>query len=102
VPVPCSPTAYPTIDEIPAPCLSVSKGVSSFENPYATLRHQASVPAIPPLRAAFCTARHFRHVLKGVSRPRGAVYPIASLLTSLDQFTQSSSLSGSRGGGRAG
>ena len=59
-------------------CLSESKGVSSFKNPYPTLRYQASVGAIPPLRAAFRASRHRRHVLKGVSGPRGAVYPIAS------------------------
>jgi len=48
------------------------EGGSSFENPYRTLRHRASVPAIPPLRAAFRMFGHLRqhlqHVLKGVSR----------------------------------
>ena len=46
-------------------CPSESKGGSSFENSYPTLRHQALVPAVPPLRAAFCTGGHVRDVLKG-------------------------------------
>src|ERR1035437_9223517 len=64
-------------------CLSLSKGGSSSENLYPTLRHQASVPAIAPLLGSFRMSGNvredLRHVLKGVSRPRGAVYPIASL-----------------------
>jgi hypothetical protein len=45
--------------------LSVSKGVSSFENPYHTSRHQASVPAIPPLRGAFRMSGHSGEDLLG-------------------------------------
>ena len=59
------------------------EGGFSSENLYPTLRHQASVPAIAPLRGSFRMSGNvredLRHVLKGVSRPRGAVYPIASL-----------------------
>src|SRR5450759_5025314 len=78
----------PSVDEVrPARCsccgcLSESKGGSSFENLLATSRHQVSVAAIPPVWAAFRATRHRRHVLEGVSRPWGAVYPIASLLRS--------------------
>jgi Dolichyl-phosphate-mannose-protein mannosyltransferase len=52
-------------------CLSDSKEGSSFENLYPTSHHQASVAAIPPLRAAFRMSghlqHHLRHVLEGVS-----------------------------------
>ena len=59
-------------------CLSQSKGSSSSENLYPTAGDRAPVAASPPVQGAFCASRHRRHVLKGVSRPRDAVYPIAT------------------------
>ena len=62
----------------PGKCSSDSKGVSSSENLYPPASHRAPVTVSPPLRAAFCASWHRRHVGKGVSRARDAVYPIAS------------------------
>jgi hypothetical protein len=81
------PRAKPTIlrDLVPKRI----EGGSSFENLYPTSHHQASVPVIPALRAAFRISRDLRqqlrhvrkglrHVRKGMSGPQGAVNPIAS------------------------
>jgi hypothetical protein len=86
--------------------LSRSKGVSSSAKLSPGYRQQASALAGPALQAAFCMARDLWHVLAGVSRARGTVYPSAAPRRprgGRGQFAQSSPpASAFWGGGRAG
>jgi hypothetical protein len=60
-------------------CTEGRQALACARHLYPTSRCRASVPAIPPMRTAFPRSGRLRYVLRGVSRPRSAVYPIASV-----------------------